>query len=938
MVDYKYTLNLPSTKLPMKANLVRIEPLILKNWYDDNLYELIRYIKKGKKIFFLHDGPPYVNGNIHIGHAVNKILKDIIVKFKGLMGYDAPYIPGWDCHGLPIELKVEQLIGTAGKKVNFSKFRTVCRDYAITQVIKQKEDFIRLGILGDWSNPYLTMDYVIEANVIRSLGKIIANGYVYRGIKPVHWCIDCCSVLAEAEVEHYDCVSPSIYVNFSAVDSHEILFKYGLPYSDIPVSLVVWTTTPWSLPDNRALAVHPNFDYQLVEIKNKRFIFASFSVEKIMKSSGILDWKILGSIKGSQLEWTIFSHPFMNFNVPVILGKHVVLHAGTGIIHTAPAHGFDDYIIGQQYQLEIVDSISSDGVFVKNTFSELDGLQCFKANKVIIHLLEKLGNLFYAENIHHSYPHCWRHKSPIIFRATPQWFISLDKHHLREQILEEIDKVDWIPKKEKSRMRLMIVNRPDWCISRQRYWGVPIPVFIHKYNYSLHPCTVDFIEHIAKLIEKKGIQAWWDLDPIDLIGSDAAFYHKLTDTLDVWFDSGSTSFSVVSLYSQFLDGVSDLYLEGSDQYRGWFMSSLIISVAIKKQAPYRQVLSHGFVVDSVGHKMSKSSGNVVTPQEIVEKLGADILRLWVASTNYCGDMTISDEILQRSIDIYRRIRNTVRFLLANLSDFNPSIHIVKPENMIAFDLWVIGQAYSVQKDIIMSYNEYNFHNVIKLIMNFCSMELGSCYLDITKDRQYTTKADSIARRSCQTALYHIIEAMVRWISPIISFTASEIWNCLPGKRSNYVFTEEWYDSLFYIDYDCLMNNDYWNTLFQVRNEVNKAINKARTEGIIKSSLEASIILYAEPSLAEKLRVVGSELYFLFLTSTVMIVNHINHFESTLLHEGFEGLKIFLKKAEGKKCHRCWHYEIGVGSNNDYPDLCKRCILNIFGPGEDRRFI
>ncbi|AKC60295.1 isoleucine--tRNA ligase [Blochmannia endosymbiont of Camponotus (Colobopsis) obliquus] len=941
MIDYKYTLNLPHTKFPMRANLISSELEMLDNWYEDDLYKLIRFSKKGKEIFFLHDGPPYVNGNVHIGHAVNKILKDIIIKFKGLMGFDAPYIPGWDCHGLPVELKVEQLTRSSSKcsdKVNCAEFRLMCRNYASKQVMKQKKDFIRLGVLGNWQNSYLTMNFVTEANIIRVLSKVINNGHIYKGIKPVHWCINCCSVLAEAEVEYCDYISPSIYVMFIAKDIYEVLAKFGIKRSNMLVVLVVWTTTPWSLPDNRALTVHPNFDYQLVEINKQGFIISSFAVEKIMKDMNFSHWKILGTIKGSELEYIKFCHPFMNFDVPVTLGEHVSWNVGTGIIHTAPAHGIDDYVIAQRYQLEVFDSITADGYYLANTFPELDGIQCFEANDVIIDLLNKKGNLLYVKTIEHSYPHCWRHASPLIFRTTPQWFISLDKNNLRTLMLAEIEKVQWMPAREKLRMQSMVINRPDWCISRQRIWGVPIPVFVHKNTHDLHPRTVEVMEHIASLVERQGVQVWWDVNPVDLIGDDVLNYNKVTDVLDVWFDSGSSNFSALSTQFEHLGEVSDLYFEGVDQCRGWFMAALMLSVAITKKAPYKQVLTHGFVVDYKGHKMSKSIGNVINPQVIVNKLGADVLRLWVASTNYTNDITISNEILKRSIDIYRRIRNTARFLLSNISDFDPSIHAVRPECMILLDRWAVGQAYSLQKNIISAYNKYNFHCVIKLIMHFCSIDMGSFYLDVIKDRQYTNQANSIARRSCQTALYHIIEAMVRWISPILSFTSSEIWKYLPGERAKYVFTEEWYSNLFDIDSAQLMNNDYWDILLQVRNEVNRVIAQACSEGLIKSSLEASVVLYAEPCLAKKLRALGHELDFLLLTSAATVDDYVNHYKLKKIYESFDGLKIFLEKARGTKCFRCWHYALDVGECSNYPHLCNRCISNMFGTGECRKFV
>ncbi|MEQ4584686.1 MAG: isoleucine--tRNA ligase, partial [Pantoea agglomerans] len=684
---------------------------------------------------------------------------------------------------LPIEHKVEQMIGKPGEKVTAAEFREACRKYAAEQVEGQKADFIRLGVLGDWDRPYLTMDFGTEANIIRALSKIIGNGHLHKGAKPVHWCLDCRSALAEAEVEYYDKTSPSIDVMFNAIDADAVRQAFGVAQVNGPISLVIWTTTPWTLPANRAISLNAEFEYQLLQIDGRALILAKDLVESVMKRAGVSEWQILGECKGAALELQKFQHPFLALESLVVLGDHVTLEAGTGAVHTAPGHGPDDYVIGQKYGIETANPVGPDGRYLPGTYPTLDGVNVFKANDMIVELLKEKGALLHVEKLLHSYPHCWRHKTPIIFRATPQWFISMDQKGLRAQSLKEIKGVQWIPDWGQARIESMVANRPDWCISRQRTWGVPMALFVHKESEELHPDTLALMEKVAQRVEQEGIQAWWDLDPRELMGDDADHYVKVPDTLDVWFDSGSTSYSVVDARPEFGGHAPDLYLEGSDQHRGWFMSSLMISTAMKGKAPYRQVLTHGFTVDGQGRKMSKSIGNTVAPQDVMNKLGADILRLWVASTDYSGEMAVSDEILKRSADAYRRIRNTARFLLANLSGFNPATDLVKPEEMVVVDRWAVGRAQAAQADIVASYENYDFHEVIQRLMQFCSIEMGSFYLDIIKDRQYTAKGDGLARRSCQTALWHIVEALVRWMAPIMSFTADEIWGYLPGERA-----------------------------------------------------------------------------------------------------------------------------------------------------------
>ena len=938
MSDYKNTLNLPETEFPMRGNLAQREPEMLKRWIEQDLYGAVRQAKAGKKPFILHDGPPYANGSIHIGHSVNKILKDVIVKSKGLLGYDSPYIPGWDCHGLPIELKVEAKVGKPGVKVSAAEFREACRAYAHTQIEAQKTDFIRLGVLADWENPYLTMDFGTEANIIRALGKIIDNGHLHKGSKPVHWCTDCGSALAEAEVEYEDKRSPAIDVRFKAVDEADVAAQFDCAAGHTgqgPLSVVIWTTTPWTLPANRAVALHNEMSYALVQVEGdqpERLILAADLVKDVMDRAGINHYHNLGYCNGAKLELKRFQHPFYDFDVPVILGEHVTTESGTGAVHTAPGHGQEDFVVGQQYGIEVANPVGGNGVYLPDT-ELFAGQHVFKANDAVVEVLKERGALLHHQAIMHSYPHCWRHKTPIIFRATPQWFISMDQAGLRAKALEEIKKVQWVPEWGQNRIEAMVENRPDWCISRQRTWGVPIALFVHKETQALHPRATELMEEVAKRVELAGIQAWWDLDPAELLGAEADSYEKVLDTLDVWFDSGSTHSSVVDARAEFAGHAADMYLEGSDQHRGWFMSSLMISTAMKGHAPYRQVLTHGFTVDGDGRKMSKSVGNVVSPQQVMNKLGADILRLWVTSTDYSGEMTVSDEILKRSADAYRRIRNTARFLLANLNGFNPKTDMVAPDDMVLIDRWAVGRAQAIQQDIATAFDEYNFHLVTQKLMQFCSIEMGSFYLDVIKDRQYTAKADGLARRSCQTALYHIVEALVRWMAPIMSFTADEIWNLLPGERAQFVFTEEFYDGLFGLAADETLNDAYWAELLTVRQAVNKALESARKDKVIGGALESDITLFVDEHLAAILGKLGSELRFVLLTSSVT-VKPLPEAQDAVDTE-LAGLKIHVSKSDAEKCGRCWHHVDDVSPEHD--GMCGRCVTNVSGDGEVRRF-
>ncbi|QJC28930.1 isoleucine--tRNA ligase [Enterobacteriaceae endosymbiont of Plateumaris rustica] len=922
----KFNLNLPKTKFPMKANLSKNELNILKKWNDDNLYQIILNSKKEKEIFFLHDGPPYANGNIHIGHAFNKILKDIIIKSKNMDGYNSPFIPGWDCHGLPIEQKVEQNLNNLNKKVSQSQFRLECRKYALKQIKKQKKDFIRLGIFADWNNPYLTMSFKTEANIIRTFSKILQNNHIYKGEKPVHWCITCCSSLAEAEVDYINKKSLSLYIKFKIVNIDFFKKFYNLKNNFI-ISLLIWTTTPWTIPANKALAIHPDINYQLVKINNEIIIIAKNLVDKIMKKSKILDWNILCEIKGNLFKNIFLYNPINNNISPLIITNYISEKSGTGIVHIAPNHGLDDYNICNKNNIKGINIINKKGFFIEGIHPNLDGINIFNSDKIIQLILTKNNSLFLSENYLHSYPYCWRHKIPVIFKATPQWFISMDQNNLRNLTLKTMKKVVWIPNWGFNRMYNMLINRPDWCISRQRFWGIPIPLFIHKKTQKIHNNSIKFIELIAKIIEKKGIQAWWDLDIKHFLGIDAINYKKVLDVLDVWFDSGSTYYSVISHIKYLKEKKIDMYLEGSDQYRGWFISSLIISTSIKNEAPYKTVISHGFTVDSQGKKMSKSLGNIIHPQKIINSLGSDILRLWVASTDYSNEICISENILNKITEIYRRIRNTARFLLSNLNGFIPEENMLKKKYMLVLDKWIISKTKLTQNDIINDYNNYNIKNVVKKIMKFCSIDMSSFYLEIIKDRQYTFKKNSIARLSSQTTLYLIIEALVRWIAPILSFTADEIWNYIPGKRSKYVFTEEWYSKLFELSSYEIMNNNYWDDLFKLKIEVNKIIEYAREKNIIGSSLEANIILYLNKNIYNKLLLLGNELKFFLLVSSVTVIKSKKDCNNILIN------KFKITKFIGKKCLRCWYYYIELTNN-----ICNRCINNIKGTGESRLFV
>jgi isoleucyl-tRNA synthetase len=937
--DYKHTLNLPQTSFAMKANLAQREPAVLKTWQENKLYETIRAARAGRPQFILHDGPPYANGDIHIGHSVNKILKDIIVKSKTLSGFDAPYVPGWDCHGLPIEHNVEKKFGKAGDKLDKKAFRTKCREYAQTQVDGQKKDFVRLGVLGEWDNPYLTMAPQFEADIIRALGRIAANGHLVRGFKPVYWSVVGASALAEAEVEYQDKTSTALDVRFTAAEPEKFLAAFSDVSGTGAVSVVIWTTTPWTLPANQAVSLGPDIDYVLVQADlgagAERLVLAQARVEDAMQRYGTENFSVVGRAKGAALEGMLLQHPFYAKQVPVLVGEHVTLDAGTGAVHTAPDHGMDDFVVGQKYGIGTINIVDEHGVYRANT-ELFAGDHVYKVDQKVVDVLQAKGALILAKQFTHSFPHCWRTKTPLIFRATPQWFVSMTENGLQDMAMDAVKNVQWFPAWGQARIEAMLQQSPDWCVSRQRTWGVPIALFVHRETQQLHPRTQELIEQVAQRVEKDGIDAWFDLEPAmlkseDWLGSEAEQYQKVTDTLDVWFDSGVTHLAVLER-RDYLRYPADLYLEGSDQHRGWFQSSLKAALAMNGTAPYRQVLTHGFTVDADGRKMSKSLGNVVSPQKVVNDLGADILRLWVAATDFSGEMTVSDEILKRTADSYRRIRNTARFLLSNLNGFDPALHAVPVDDLLALDRWAVERTAVLQQEIIAAYDSYQFHVIYQKLHNFCVVDLGGFYLDVIKDRQYTMQENSLGRRSCQTALHHIIEAMTRWLMPILSFTADELWQSLPGERSDSVFAAEWY-ALPVAKASSAFSHADWQQIIVVKEAVNKALEAERTAGKMGSSLQAEVTLYCSNALQTVLQKLGDELRFVLLSSSADVKPMADTGEVT----DVDGLRVAVAVSQHQKCVRCWHYREDVGSHTDDPELCGRCVDNVNRQGEVRRY-
>lgn len=1081
-IDYKNTLNLADTTFAMRGDLAKREPLWLEQWEKDDVYGQIRKARQGRKTYILHDGPPYANGQIHLGHVVNKVLKDIIIKYKTLDGYNAPYVPGWDCHGLPIEQKVEQKIGKVGQKVNATKFREACREYAKSQVQLQMADFKRLGVLGDWDNPYLTMNYQQEANIVRALGKIYDNGHIVRGMKPVNWCLDCGSALAEAEVEYQDKTSDAIYVGFDIVNRENLPIIANISGT---LQAVIWTTTPWTLPANQAISVHGDFDYAVIKgkktpifalpsqidsknftlrtltkadkqalqacasdpaiwqfmptkrhlpevfepffeqaVKDKayaiidkrtgniigttrfchdnakddvigigftfitpefwgkgvndeikhtllnhafkyrntvrfqihegndrskkaveklgatyqkdvendsgkmwvytitnpstinhsaHFIVANDLVADFSKNVALDDVKTITTIKGADLTVLNAQHPLISERqVPIITGEHVTADNGTGLVHTAPAHGVDDYIVGNKYNLPVENPVGDAGVYLDNA-KVFVGEHIYKAQPKIIETLGSSGHLLDHKKIHHSYPHCWRHKTPIIFRATPQWFISMEQNGLRQKALDDIKNITWTPAWGQNRIEAMIDGRPDWCISRQRTWGVPITFFTHKETDQLHPRTSELIEKAAQIIEKGGIEAWFDADISDFLDDESGEYHKVTDTLDVWFDSGATNFAVLN-HRKELSNPADLYLEGSDQHRGWFQSSLLVSESIYGRPPYKQVLTHGFTVDAKGHKLSKSKGNTkgFEPSDIANKMGVDILRLWVGSSDYRYEMAVSKEGFDRTTDMYRRIRNTIRFLLANTDDFDPKTDMVSTDKLISLDKYILYRTKHIQQEIIQAYHSMDFHQVCQTVMGFCSQDLGGFYLDIIKDRTYTTKADGLPRRSAQTTLYHIAHALLRWIAPVLSFTAQEAWQVLKDTQG-YIFTAEWYQLPDFQMND--ISHEDWDQVALIKDTVNKSIEQARSDKIVSSNLTAKVTITAPQDIADILNKFGDELRFVFITSDATV-------------KSGDTLSTTITPADGTKCVRCWHVRTDVGTHAEHPEICGRCVQNL----------
>ena len=950
MTDYKKTLNLPDTAFPMRGDLARREPAMIERWQREGLYERIRAARQGRPRFVLHDGPPYANGDIHIGHAVNKILKDIIVKSRTLMGFDAPYVPGWDCHGMPIEVQIEK---DHGKNLPPAQTQRLARAYATEQIARQKADFIRLGVLGDWQHPYRTMDFANEANEVRTLGRLLAAGYLYRGLKPVNWCFDCRSALAEAEVEYADKQDIAVDVGFPIAEPDKLAAAFGMTaLPDTRCYAVIWTTTPWTLPANQALNAHPELTYCLVATDKGLLLLAEELVEACLKRYG-LSGQVRGRCKGAQLERIEFRHPFYDRVAPIFLGTYVTTEQGTGIVHSAPAYGIEDFLSCRHYGMKDADMLNpvlADGRYA-DALPLYGGMHIWQANTKIVETLREVGLLFADEINVHSYMHCWRHKTPIIYRATTQWFAGMDDvpgfagvepvEPLRSTALRAVEATRFYPDWGKARLHAMIAGRPDWTLSRQRQWGVPMPFFVHRETGALHPNTLDVLEQVARRIENDGIEAWQQVQADDVLESDAQSYEKVRDTLDVWFDSGATHETVLGgpynrghgSHAASLQFPADLYLEGSDQHRGWFHSSLLTSCMLNGIAPYKALLTHGFVVDGDGRKMSKSLGNVIAPQKVVGTLGADILRLWVASTDYSGELSISDEILKRVVETYRRIRNTLRFLLANLSDFDPARHALPMDEWAEVDRFALVRLARLQRELAQEYEQYRFHIIAQRLHEYCSEHLGAFYLDILKDRLYTAGTDSRARRAAQNALYHIAHAIVRLFAPVLSFTAEEAWAQLPDKPQESVFLQEWHTVPEIPEADAI--DARWESVLALRADVSKELERLRVAGKIGSSLAAEVELYVDDAQAcALLERYGEALKFVFITSSARVI-HATHPDA--VPSRMPGVAIHVLASSGQKCERCWHYRHDVGACADHPGLCGRCTSNLYGEGEPRPY-
>ena len=942
----KYPVNLIDTPFPMRGDLAKREPKWVQEWQQKKIYQRIRKASKGRPKWILHDGPPYANGDIHIGHAVNKILKDMIVKARNMAGFDAQYIPGWDCHGMPIEIQIEKQFG---KHLPTADVQAKSRAYASEQIERQKKDFIRLGVLGDWDRPYKTMDFKNEADEIRVLGKILDKGYVYRGLKPVNWCFDCGSALAEAEVEYQDKRDPAIDVGFPFAEHDKLAHAFGL--DKLPTDkgyAVIWTTTPWTIPANQALNVHPEHRYALVQTERNGetilLLLAAELVAACLQRYG-LEGKIIATCGGEALSMIKFKHPFADADKgydrfsPIYVGNYVTLDTGTGIVHSAPAYGLDDFVSCKSHGMtddEILKPVMGDGKYA-SWLPFFGGMTIWEASKPICAKLEEVGSLFKLVMFDHSYMHCWRHKSPIIYRATSQWFAGMDVapkdggKSLRETALAGVEATAFFPSWGKARLHGMIANRPDWTLSRQRQWGVPMAFFVHKETGELHPRTPELLEAVAKLVEQSGIEAWQALDPKDLLGADAEMYVKNKDTLDVWFDSGSTHQTVLrGSHADESHFPADLYLEGSDQHRGWFHSSLLTASMTDGRPPYKALLTHGFVVDGEGKKMSKSKGNVVAPQKVSDTLGAEILRLWVASTDYSGELSISDEILKRVVEAYRRIRNTLRFLLANTSDFDPKKDAVPVAELFEIDRYAIARMAQLQGEILQHFEGFEFHPVVAKLQMYCSEDLGGFYLDILKDRLYTCGTTSKARRSAQTAIWHITHALLRVMAPMLSFTAEEAWAVFAGKEGyaesdETIFTQVYYTLPEVADAAALL--DRFSALRELRAEVTKQLEEVRVAGGIGSSLQAEVEIKASGDKFALLDSLGEDLKFVFITSQAKVTK--------VASETEEG--VVVTPSSQQKCERCWHYRADVGTHADHPGICGRCVSNLFGNGEARRF-
>ena len=930
----RYPVNLLDTPFPMRGDLPKREPQWVKEWQERKVYEKIRAASKGRKKFILHDGPPYANGDIHLGHAVNKILKDMIVKARNMAGFDAVYVPGWDCHGMPIEIQIEKQFG---KSLPAAQVQEKARAYASTQIETQKAGFKRLGVLGDWDNPYKTMNFANEAGEIRALAKILEKGYVFRGLKPVNWCFDCGSALAEAEVEYKDRVDPSISAMFPFADPEKTAHAFGL--AALPRAeggVVIWTTTPWTIPANQALNVHPELEYALVDTERGLLLLAQERVQACLEQFE-LTGKIIATTPGAKLVNLRFHHPLASAHpgykrtAPVHLGDYVTIDSGTGIVHSSPAYGVEDFQSCKAHGMadsDIINPVMGDGRYIES-LPLFGGLSIWAANPKVVEALTAAGTLLHTEKYPHSYMHCWRHKTPIIYRATSQWFAGMDLTPkdggatLRETALAGVEATVFYPSWGKQRLSSMIANRPDWTLSRQRQWGVPMAFFVHKETGELHPRTLELLEAVAQRVEQGGIEAWQALDPRELLGEDANLYEKNRDTLDVWFDSGTTHWHVLrgshKAVSQF---PADLYLEGSDQHRGWFHSSLLTASMLDGRAPYRALLTHGFTVDGEGRKMSKSLGNGIDPHDVANRLGAEIIRLWIASTDYSGELAISEEILKRVTESYRRIRNTLRFLLANLSDFDFAKHARPAGEWLEIDRYAVALTDALQKDILAHYEKYEFHPVVAKLQTFCSEDLGGFYLDVLKDRLYTSATDSNARRSAQTALYHIAQGLLRVMAPFLSFTAEEAWKVFQPACDT-IFIETYYAYPDVPDAGAL--REKWALLRAVRGNVTKALEEARAADRIGSSLQAEVTIRATGAAYDALASLNDDLKFVLITSGATLVKVDEPSE--------EGVDVAASKY--LKCERCWHYRADVGAHPEHPTLCGRCFGNLFGEGEKR---